>query len=131
VDVDDPPTVGGLLQHHRLGALDGQWLTVFLGVQLAFGSDPCELTSGACTLTEQLAMGALEECRIADCVMTQIFLAAALGTPGLEDEDVGSEQGFDRGQIAARRGPVETLRYGDRGLCSDWDVDVRRCRGSG
>src|SRR3546814_4535033 len=76
-------------------------------------------------------MGALEERRIADCVMAHVFLAAVFGAPGLEDENVGSEQGFDRGQIAAGQGAVETLRYGDRGLCSDWDVDVRRCRGSG
>ena len=79
--MDDPPAVGGLLQHHRFGALDGQWLAVLLGVQLAFGSDPRELASGSCTLTEQLAMGALEERRIADGVMAQIFLAAALGPP--------------------------------------------------
>src|SRR3546814_1176787 len=78
-----------------------------------------------------LAMGALEERRIADCVMAHVFLAAVFGAPGLEDENAGSEQGFDRGQIAAGQSAVETLRYGDRGLCSDWDVDVRRCRGSG
>ena len=57
--MDDPPAVRGLLQHHRLVALDGQWLAVLLGMQLAFGSDPRELASGSCALTEQLAMGAL------------------------------------------------------------------------
>src|SRR3546814_20100359 len=76
-------------------------------------------------------MGALEERRIADCVMAHVFRAAVFGAPGLEDENVGSEQGFDRGQIAAGQGAVETLRYGERGLFSDWDVDVSRCRGSG
>src|SRR3546814_8671579 len=107
------------------------WSSDVCSSDLAFGSDPRELASGSCTLTEQLAMGALEERRIADCVMAQVFLAAVFGAPGLEDENVGSEKGFDRGQIAAGQGAVETLRYGDRGLCSDWDVDVRRCSGSG
>ena len=79
--MDDPPAVGGLLQHHRFGALDGQRLAVLLGVQLAFGADPRELACDPCALTEQLAMGALEERRIADGVMAQIFLAAALGPP--------------------------------------------------
>src|SRR5690606_1522521 len=74
-------------------------------------------------------MGALEERRIADCVMAHVFLAAAFCTSGLEDENVGSEQGFDRGQVAAGQGAVKALRYGDRGLCGGWDVHVRGCRG--
>src|SRR3546814_10218534 len=90
------------------------WSSDVCSSDLAFGSDPRELASGSCTLTEQLAMGALEERRIADCVMAHVFLAAVFGAPGLEDENVGSEQGFDRGQIAAGQGAVETLRYGDR-----------------
>src|SRR3546814_17397305 len=77
------------------------WSSDVCSSDLAFGSDPRELASGSCTLTEQLAMGALEERRIADCVMAHVFLAAVFGAPGLEDENVGSEQGFDRGQIAA------------------------------
>src|SRR5690606_19485395 len=54
VDVDDPPAVRDLLQHHCLGALDGQGLPVLLSVQLAFGSHPCKLAGGSCALTQQL-----------------------------------------------------------------------------
>ena len=97
MDVDDAPAVRGLLQHHRLGALDGQWLAVLLGVQLAFGADPSELARDPCTLAEQLAMRALEECRIANGVVAHVFLAAALGASGFQDEDVGCEQRFDSG----------------------------------
>lgn len=76
-------------------------------------------------------MGVFEECCIVDCVMIQIFFVVVFGIFGFEDEDVGSEQGFDCGQIVVRQGFVEMFCYGDCGFCSDWDVDVCRCCGSG
>src|SRR5690606_40544219 len=116
---------------HCLGALDGQGLPVLLSVQLAFGSHPCKLAGGSCALTQQLAMGTLEECCIAGGVVTHVLLPAALGTAGLQDEDVGCEQRFDRGEIAVGQGSVEPFRHSDGGFRSGWNVDVRGCRSRG
>src|SRR3546814_9066196 len=84
VDVHDAPALRHLLEHHRLCTEQHQRFAVLLGMQFALAADPGEVAGGARATAHQLTVRILQELGVADGVMNQVLVAAALGAAGLQ-----------------------------------------------
>src|SRR3546814_12901985 len=76
----------------RLCTEQHQLVAVLLGMQIALAADPGEVAGGARATAHQLTVRILQELGVADGMMTQVLLAAALGAAGLQDQYLRGEQ---------------------------------------
>lgn len=82
--------------------------------------------------TQQLVMGVLQELCIADGVVRQVLLAAALRPTRLQDQHVRGKQRFDGLEVAGRQRLAELVGDRDRRRRSLGNVDCSRiCGGRG